>query len=470
MERARLREREKEREKAALQQQFQQQRDVSTAASSINARVGPDLTSARHFHLSRSSTPARSGSATPSGVRKGKSEYAPRAVLVEKIRKLTRHRHGEEKIDKLMMDAQEGSGRQREGADVKDAQVAQPNESIEVFKPRKRPGASQAERKFRENLQRKASSLRMAERSSSKTGSVRGKSAVDNPNDWDMESDQLASELEKVALEMTGDLDRQKKPPVSSASSSAQDSPKKPATNGMKYQPRNPGRRTLQVPDTDKPTAMEVSSSDGDLSSDSEADYVYDVFVRRPRDSLMPSAEGTQLFDPSKPFIPSATGPTSLVTAPLPGQIGVVVIEEEDEELWNAYAVEDEEQDEGWNEDDEDSNGKHYMNDVSIPDANRTTSAQPKTILTTTIPKMKSTLMTSLIATRTSTRMRIRMTRMGQGICLDRGGAVMGLEARTRTRIGILEGEVRVEEEVAMFGVGGFEIEGCLPWLFGKMV
>ena len=60
--------------------------------------------------------------------------------------------------------------------------------------------------------------------------------------------------------------------------------------------------------------------------------YVYETYLRVPRSELAPN------YDENK------------------DSIGVLVIEEQDEELWQTFAEDDE--DSGWDEEDGDSNGR----------------------------------------------------------------------------------------------------------------
>ena len=68
--------------------------------------------------------------------------------------------------------------------------------------------------------------------------------------------------------------------------------------------------------------------------------FVIDVYVRQPKhliaDRAMPS--------------------TSLETAD-PGKMGLLVIEDEDQETWELYGQEEQSSDDGWSSDEEDENG-----------------------------------------------------------------------------------------------------------------
>ena len=76
---------------------------------------------------------------------------------------------------------------------------------------------------------------------------------------------------------------------------------------------------------------------------DNDDDYVYDTFIRHvARPSEPHSSRSQNYVDPLK-----SDGL---------GSLGVLVISEEDEEIWEHY-VEDEEDGKDWNSDEEDENG-----------------------------------------------------------------------------------------------------------------
>lgn len=122
-----------------------------------------------------------------------------------------------------------------------------------------------------------------------------GNSIKDHPSTWDYDSDQLADELAAFALEISGEDTAGKKDEL---------------------EVERPGRRTPEIADTD---------------TDMDDLFVYETYLRVPRSKLSPSHEGKI------------------------NSIGMLVIEERDEELWQTFA-EDEEESE-WDEDDADSNG-----------------------------------------------------------------------------------------------------------------
>ena len=123
-----------------------------------------------------------------------------------------------------------------------------------------------------------------------------GNSIRDHPSTWNHDSDQLADELAAFALE------------ISEAENS---------TKGGQQQRKTPARRSPEIADTD----MEVDDI-----------YVYETYLRVHRSELVPN------YDENK------------------DSIGVLVIEEQDQELWQTFA--EVEEDSGWDEEDGDSNGR----------------------------------------------------------------------------------------------------------------
>lgn len=123
-----------------------------------------------------------------------------------------------------------------------------------------------------------------------------GNSIRDHPSTWNYDSDQLANELAAFALEI----------------SEAENSIK-----GGQQQRKAPARRSPEIADTD----IEVDDI-----------YVYETYLRVHRSELVPN------YDENK------------------DSIGVLVIEEQDQELWQTFA--EDEEDSGWDEEDGDSNGR----------------------------------------------------------------------------------------------------------------
>lgn len=125
-------------------------------------------------------------------------------------------------------------------------------------------------------------------------GAKKGTSIRDHPSTWDQESDQLADELAALAMELDPELqqtEQQEEPPI--------------------------------PPQNMKDTVM--------TSLDREDEYIYETYVR-------------MRYDDETHHTPDMS----------PNNIGVLVIEEEDEDLWQKYLDSDDDTD--WDE--EDSNGR----------------------------------------------------------------------------------------------------------------
>jgi Transcription factor Iwr1 len=123
-----------------------------------------------------------------------------------------------------------------------------------------------------------------------------GTSITDDPSTWDIQSDQLADELAALAMEME---------PVPHATSSAKKAP---------FGPHPPS-----------PSIEDVEMLD--------SDFIFETYVRVPHAVFGDAAYGAEWID---------------------ANFGVLVIGEEDEELWQQYMEKDDESD--WDE--EDSNGQ----------------------------------------------------------------------------------------------------------------
>jgi hypothetical protein len=122
-----------------------------------------------------------------------------------------------------------------------------------------------------------------------------GNSIKDHPSTWNHDSDQLASELAAFALEISEE--------------------------------DKAGKRDQKQMETKEPQTPELSDTDMDVDDI----FVYETYLRVPRSELSPHHEGKI------------------------SSIGMLVIEEKDEELWQTFA--EDEEDSEWDEEDGDSNG-----------------------------------------------------------------------------------------------------------------
>jgi hypothetical protein len=154
---------------------------------------------------------------------------------------------------------------------------------------------------------------------------------------WDTNSDELADELAALAMEIEP-VDHQK--------------PKSPAAD----------------------QSATKATPDADIATPNSQDFVLETYVRVLREDLYSSDET----------------PTMAVDS-----IGILVIDQEDEDLWQAYLEEDGESD--W--DDEDSNGKCLLAKHAIRDSDH---PQLRTTPPTTIQRMRCPQTMSLIGVPTT--------------------------------------------------------------------
>ncbi|KAI1610556.1 hypothetical protein EDD36DRAFT_467616 [Exophiala viscosa] len=125
-------------------------------------------------------------------------------------------------------------------------------------------------------------------------GAKKGTSIMDHPSTWDQESDQLADELAALAMELDPEVEH-------------------------------------KVEEQGPPTPLKNTTDTVMTSSDREDEYIYETYIRVPYDD-----KTQHTLDLS------------------PNNIGVLVITEEDEDLWLKYVDSDDDSD--W--DDEDSNAE----------------------------------------------------------------------------------------------------------------
>lgn len=192
---------------------------------------------------------------------------------------------------------------------------------VESSTPRKRPLASPAERKWRAQTWKQpydGIAIPTAGIASSQV----------EPSDDDFKASlSLAHELQEFALEET----------------QRTDGPRHLTTKrSPKIMPK-PSKPCLVKKEADTPINSDKFPKDVLKLGEDEEDldtFVIDVYVRQPKhliaDRAMPS--------------------TSLETAD-PGKMGLLVIEDEDQETWELYGQEEQSSDDGWSSDEEDENG-----------------------------------------------------------------------------------------------------------------
>ena len=315
--------------------------DVSTGRSSALSSQESHASSpgsVRRFQISRSSTPISLRKGTGGGVHKRRDSMSGVAVLVEKLRKKPHSRQASMVTDLLAA----------ESADRSRIRLA----SEEQARPRKRPVVNRAEKRWREE---RKSDISTAKQRISQMAEAKG--------DSDDESERLAQQFEQIALELEGGMDvsptesRDTQPPATRTPM-----PKPP----LKYQPRVPNKSRVNAA-AGKPGDGEAHIDDmmqtdhahparqdpEHAEDDNDGDYVFDTYIRRP---LPPTGQLTNpLMDLESDQ--DAWFRKNGIDTSRP-DVGVIVITEEDEAYWEHFAEDDDEEDR-WDSEDADSNGKY---------------------------------------------------------------------------------------------------------------
>ena len=194
----------------------------------------------------------------------------------------------------------------------------------QLEKPRKKPNATAVERKWRtENWANRRKSNETTE------NLIRRAENVNEPsNQWNYESIRLAEQLQEVALAEIQISEKGAKGPS--------------GVRKLKVKPKSPKPRHSR---TEK-LADENSEKDvitGTIDIDDDGDYVLDTYVRS-------SPQPSEVPEPAESYHHPLNGTDH-------GNIGILVIEDEEEEaLWEAFA-EDQESDLEGNSEEEDENG-----------------------------------------------------------------------------------------------------------------
>ncbi|GKZ35792.1 hypothetical protein AbraIFM66950_006587 [Aspergillus brasiliensis] len=325
-------------------------RKVASSASSERESLAssPGRTqSLRRFQISRSTTPMGPLRSTGGGVQKRKDGAV--AVLVEKLRRTPHSRQASMVADAAAQADEQAS-----------MTVAGALASEKPERPRKRPVVNQAERKWREE---RKSAISAAKQHISQVLDREAEAA--HQSSWENESERLARELEKVALELDAEMDvTATETDYTQPSGSQFSRPSRPHSvmpkPPLRYQPRTPNKHRAGASDTqvmqgpvEKLEEAANTLPGGPEEDESDGEYVYDTYIRKP--------------------LPD----TGLLTDPLVGldadqeawfrqhgidanrqDIGVIVITQEDEEYWENF-VEDEEDEDRWDSEDADSNAEN---------------------------------------------------------------------------------------------------------------
>ena len=328
----------------------------SGSESSTVATPSSRAASVRRFQISRTSSPAAAlGLRSASGIQKRRTEGSPGvAVLVEQLQR-TQHSRKASMVADLV-------GQQANFNEKQDIAVNELTKELSStpVKPRKRPVVNQAEKKWREERKNAVSAAKQHLLSETLEKSAKAHSS----QSWDEESERLARDFEKVALELENDmeLDSHDEADVRSGPSTGPGfvtSPARqpqvqasrtdysqfasPAASSLKYQPRLPKEPRAAVSRSQESTQNEA---DDQAVDENDEDYVYDVYIRRPlaeTDILTNPLAELESDQQMKDLEASRAG------------VGVIVITAEDEEYWENFIEDDEEE---WDSEDADSNGR----------------------------------------------------------------------------------------------------------------
>ena len=198
------------------------------------------------------------------------------------------------------------------------------NGILELERPRKRPNATAAERKWR------TETWDNSQNPSELDGNVTrlSENMHESPSQWNYESTRLAEQLHAFALEEIRASEERAKGLSGGGKLKVQ--PKLP-------KPRQPRKEELACDDKEDDIMTDTTSLDDDI------DYVLDTYVR----------------SSAQPF--GLMGATEAHKDPFFGishdNIGVLVLEDEEEEAFWEALVEDQESDTEWNSEEEDENG-----------------------------------------------------------------------------------------------------------------
>ncbi|KAB8268039.1 hypothetical protein BDV30DRAFT_21115 [Aspergillus minisclerotigenes] len=306
--------------------------------------------SLRRFQISRSSTPMSPLRSSGGGVQKRKADGV--AVLVEKLRRKPHSRQASLVADAAVRADDVGS---RDDSDVAEEQPV---------RLRKRPVVNQAERKWRE--ERKGAILAAKKHISQ----VLEQGAQARHSNWEDESERLARDFEQIALELEEEMDLETEVSLAETKHDHQSiaertravMPKPP----LKYPPRTPNKlraagsaeRTQGAANPEgslkiaTPAPRHLPSAAGQ-DDDSDGEYVYDTYIRRP----LP--DGGQLTNPLADLELNQDEWFRQQGIDTSRQdIGVIVITPEDEEYWEHFAEEDDDEDQ-WDSEDGDSNAEN---------------------------------------------------------------------------------------------------------------
>lgn len=274
----------------------------------------------RRFHLTKSASSLSLRHQTPSsGIQKHKkSRRNDLAVFVEKSKERLRPKTPRDNS---------AITSQRQSQIISDSMPTPAEVHPEEDRPRRRPNATTAERRWRtENWG--DTTLTTAPR---EPPPREGRTIHEPSNNWDYSSVVLAEQLQQVALQESGYMNWSSVTTGNVLSSpNAKVKPKAPP-------PRYRDRHGQTNVDLDTDLVAETDAGD-------DTEYIYDTFVRQ--------------VAPSSHAVPTTS--TDPLQGLNPGNFGILIVDEKYEKLWETYG-EDDDSDKDWNSEDEDENGKFYF-------------------------------------------------------------------------------------------------------------
>ena len=153
--------------------------------------------------------------------------------------------------------------------------------------------------------------------------------SIDPFKKWDFESPELAEELQQIALQEI-DADEQRRTHITELPQ-------------LKSKPKPPKPRQSRIKHSAKLTENDVDMLDSNEVEDHDI-YVFDTYVRS-------TAQLTGVLDSSESYADPLNGVSH-------GSIGILVIDEDEEHLWETHGEMQQSEPE-WDSDEEDENGMH---------------------------------------------------------------------------------------------------------------
>ena len=274
----------------------------------------------RRFHLTKSASSLSLRHQTPSsGIQKHrKSRRNDVAVFIEKSK---------EKFRPKTTRGNSAVTSQRQSQITGDSMPTSAAGRLEDDRPRRRPNATAAERRWRaENWGNNSST-----RTPREVPSREGRTIHEPSNKWDYNSTELAEQLQQIALQEPGN--------TNGTSVAAGDVL---SSSNAKVKPKAPPPRYRDRQAPANVGAADEMEAESDVED--ESDYVYDTFMRQ--------------------VGPSNNDMSTSSTDPLQGldlsNFGILYIPQKDEEVWETYGVDDD-SDKDWNSEEEDENGTSYL-------------------------------------------------------------------------------------------------------------